>query len=102
MTLIAVARAATAGVLCTIVPMVCDVRALRRIPGAPEMTTIMNRGSRRGGKLGEMPDLGSLRPPRLRRLGPSAELYASAASLASLAADASLAAGAGAGFGAGR
>jgi inner membrane transporter RhtA len=31
-TLIAVARAATAGVLCTIVLMVCDVRALRRIP----------------------------------------------------------------------
>jgi inner membrane transporter RhtA len=31
-TLVAVARAATAGVLCTIVPMVCDVRALRRIP----------------------------------------------------------------------
>lgn len=31
-TLIALARAATAGVLCTIVPMVCDIRALRRIP----------------------------------------------------------------------
>jgi inner membrane transporter RhtA len=31
-TAIALARAATAGVLCTIVPMVCDVRALRRIP----------------------------------------------------------------------
>jgi inner membrane transporter RhtA len=31
-TLIAVARAATAGILCTIVPMVCDVRALRRVP----------------------------------------------------------------------
>ncbi len=31
-TLVALARAATAGVLCTIVPMVCDVRALRRVP----------------------------------------------------------------------
>jgi hypothetical protein len=47
-TLIAVARAATAGVLCTIVPMVCDVRALRRIPGAPEMTHQRNRAIVKG------------------------------------------------------
>jgi inner membrane transporter RhtA len=31
-TLVAVARAAAAGIGCTIVPMVCDVRALRRVP----------------------------------------------------------------------
>jgi inner membrane transporter RhtA len=31
-TLIALARAAAAGIGCTIVPMICDVRALRRVP----------------------------------------------------------------------
>jgi len=31
-TLAAIARAGAAGLLCTIVPMICDVRALRRVP----------------------------------------------------------------------
>jgi inner membrane transporter RhtA len=31
-TLIALARAAAAGIGCTVVPMVCDIRALRRVP----------------------------------------------------------------------